>query len=126
MKRIWQNALPKGYLVAQLVAVGSKNPNQIVWPTAKDNDPKQKFKTEEFIAAVVKEVKSKHKIDETKVFALGWSSGGPPVYSSMLTKELAAERRVRGDVGIRVPRNCRRSAARSGRNIFCFNRPTIR
>src|SRR5437870_2782572 len=51
VKRIWQNALPKGYLVAQLVAVQSKNPNQIVWPTAKDVDPKQKFKTEEFINA---------------------------------------------------------------------------
>ena len=87
IKRIWQNALPKGYLVAQLVAVGSKNPNQIVWPTAKDAEPKQKFKTEEFIGAVVKDVKGKCKIEDAKVFALGWSSGGPPIYSSMLTKD---------------------------------------
>jgi len=87
VKRIWQNALPKGYLVAELVAVESNNPNQIVWPTAKDVEPKQKFKTEGFIDAVVKDIKSKQKIDEAKVFALGWSSGGPAVYASMLTKD---------------------------------------
>lgn len=87
IKRIWKNMLPAGYLVAELVAVPSANPNQIVWPTAKDKDPKQKFTTESFIANVVKDVKSKHRIDETKVFAMGWSSGGPAVYSSSLTKD---------------------------------------
>jgi predicted esterase len=87
VKRIWQNALPDGYLVAQLVAVPSDMKNQIVWPTAKDKDPKQNFTTEQFIEAVVKEVKSKHKIDERRVFALAWSSGGPAVYASMLSKD---------------------------------------
>ena len=87
VKRMWKNALPEGYLVAQLVAVESKNPNQIVWPTSKDNEPKQKFKTEAFISAVVSEIKTKHKIDESKVFALAWSSGGPAVYADSLTKD---------------------------------------
>jgi len=87
VKHIWKNALPDGYLVAQLVAVPSNNPKQIVWPTAKNNDPKQKFKTEQFIDAVVKEVKAKHKIDDAKVFALAWSSGGPAVYASALSKD---------------------------------------
>ena len=87
VKRIWQNALPPGYLVAQLVAVGSENKNQIVWPTAKDNEPRQKFKTEEFIRNVVNEVKAKHKIDESKIYALAWSSSGPAVYATMLSKE---------------------------------------
>jgi predicted esterase len=87
VKRIWKNALPDGYLVAQLVAVSSDNKNQIVWPTAKDNEPKQKFKTEQFIASVASEIKAKHKIDESKIFALAWSSGGPAVYASYLSKE---------------------------------------
>src|SRR5215217_227700 len=87
VKRIWQNALPEGYLIAQLVAVPSDNPKQIVWPTAKDVEPKQKFKTEEFIAAIVKDVGAKQKIDDAKVFALGWSSGGPAVYAAALAKE---------------------------------------
>jgi poly(3-hydroxybutyrate) depolymerase len=67
--------------------VVSDKKNQIVWPTAKDTEPKQKFKTEQFIEAVVKDVKAKQKIDENKVFALGWSSGGPAVYASALQKD---------------------------------------
>jgi predicted esterase len=86
IKRIWQNALPQGYLVAQLVAVPSNNQNQIVWPTAKSHDPKQKFTSEDFIAGVIKEVAAKHKIDDSKIFALGWSSGGPAVYAATLMK----------------------------------------
>jgi predicted esterase len=85
VRRIWQNALPAGYLVAQLVAVPSDRQNQIVWPTAKDREPKQKFTTEDFIKAVVTEVKSKHKINDEQVYALTWSSGGPAVYASSLT-----------------------------------------
>jgi predicted esterase len=86
VKRIWQNALPQGYLVAELVAVSSDNKNQIVWPAARDSDPKQKFKTEEFVANVVKDVKAKQKIDETKIYAMGWSSSGPALYATMLGK----------------------------------------
>src|SRR4051812_44764859 len=62
VKRIWKNGLPEGFLVAQLVAVPSENKNQIVWPTAKDKEPKQKFTTEDFIKAVVADVKARHKI----------------------------------------------------------------
>ena len=86
MKNIYANALPEGYLVAQLVAVPSKNPNQIPWPTAKSKDPKQNFTTESFIANVVKDVKAKHKIDDARVFTLSWSSGGPAAYTASLTK----------------------------------------
>src|SRR2546429_1106609 len=87
VKRIWKNALPDGYLIAELVAVESKDPKQFVWPTAMDIETKQKFKTEEFIASVVKEVTAKYKIDESRVFALGWSSGGPAVYASSVSKD---------------------------------------
>jgi predicted esterase len=87
VKRIWKNALPPGSLIAQLLAVPSDNPKQIVWPTAKAPDPKQTFATEDFLAAVVKDVKAKQPINEAKVFALAWSSGGPAVYTAMLLKE---------------------------------------
>src|SRR5688500_12062758 len=63
VKRISKNALPDGYLVVQLVAVPSKNPRQIVWPTVKTKDAKQTFTTESFIANVVSAIKAKHKID---------------------------------------------------------------
>src|SRR5687768_1526192 len=56
VKRIYANGLPENYLVAQLVAVPSKNPSQTVWPTAKSPDPKQTFTTEDFIKAVALDV----------------------------------------------------------------------
>ena len=88
IRRIYRNALPeKKYLVGQLVAVESKNKNQVVWPTAKSKDPKQTFATEMFIANVVKEIKAKHKINDAEVFTLSWSSGGPPAYAASMTKE---------------------------------------
>src|SRR5687767_14148171 len=68
VKRISKNALPDGYLMAQLVAVPSKNRNQIVWPTAKLADKKQTFTTESFITDVVAEVIAKHKVDAERVF----------------------------------------------------------
>src|SRR5687767_2814483 len=87
VKRIYKNALPKGYLVAQLVAVPSKNPRQIVWPTVKTKDAKQTFTTESFIANVVSEIKAKHKIDAARVFTLSWSSGGPAAYAASISKD---------------------------------------
>jgi predicted esterase len=87
VKRIYKHAIPTGYLVAQLLAVPSKDPNQIVWPTAKWKAPKQTFTTESFIANVVREIKAKHAIDEQRVFTLSWSSGGPAAYSASLAKD---------------------------------------
>ena len=88
VKRIYANALPDGYLVAQLVAVPSKNPKQIVWPTAKTKDAKQTFTTESFIANVVADVRDKQKVkvDPARVFTLAWSSGGPAAYLASVAK----------------------------------------
>jgi len=53
-----RKALPKDYLVAQLVAVPSDDQDQVVWPTETLKDKKQDFPTQQFIANVVKEVKA--------------------------------------------------------------------
>ncbi len=87
VKRIWQNVLPEGYLVAELVAAPIEDQNQIVWPTNRDKDRKQSFSTEDFIKAVIADVKAKQKINDAKSFAFGWSSGGPAVYAASLMKE---------------------------------------
>jgi len=87
VKRIYKNAVPDGYLMAELVAVSSKNPNQIVWPTAKLTDKKQTFATEAFISNVVAELKAKHKIDASRVFTLSWSSGGYAAYVASIAKD---------------------------------------
>ena len=80
-----QQSLPEGYLVAQLVAVPSDDPRQIVWPTERLRHRKQAFSTQQFIENVVKEVKAKQKVDDAKVFTLGWSSSGSAAYASVLT-----------------------------------------
>jgi predicted esterase len=87
VKNIQASALPEGYLVAQLVAVPSRNQNQIVWPTAKSKDAKQTFTTESFIVGVVDDVKKAAKIDPEKIFTLSWSSGGPAAYAVSVAKD---------------------------------------
>lgn len=87
VKRIWKNALPQGFLVAQLVAVSSNNKQQIVWPTTRTKDPKQDFPTEQFIRNVIDDVKKLHTVDDGRIYAMGWSSGGPAVYACALAKD---------------------------------------
>jgi len=78
-------ALSDEYLLAELVAPKwSDDQNRIVWPTEKTKDPKAKFTTEAFIDSVVADVKSNHKIDDKHIYALGWSSGGPPLYAAAM------------------------------------------
>ena len=86
-RRIAKNALPPGYLVAQLVAVAwtPEQAEQIVWPTATNRPAKVGFTTEEFVEAVIADVSRTKKIDPRYVFVLGWSSGGPPAYALSLS-----------------------------------------
>lgn len=86
-QRIAEHALPDGFLVAQLVSKKWTDNQQIVWPTATNRVPRQKFTTEQFIDAVIKDVKAKHKLDDQRVYALAWSSSGPAIYAAMLRKE---------------------------------------
>ncbi len=88
-KRIYKFALDSNYLVAQLVAPKWSEDQQIVWPTQKNPEARAQFTTEQFIEAVIADVKKRHPIDARYVFALGWSSGGPPVYSAALQKDTA-------------------------------------
>jgi predicted esterase len=89
VKRIYKNAVPDGYLVAQPVAVKWADDQQIVWPTEATRKlvPAAKFSTEAFVEAVIEDVASKHKIDPKRVFTLSWSSSGPAAYPISLTSK---------------------------------------
>jgi predicted esterase/tRNA A-37 threonylcarbamoyl transferase component Bud32 len=86
IKRIHQNALPTGYLVAQMVAPkwDDKQFAQIVWPTDRNPYPTMKFSTEAFVSAVILEIEKHHKVDGRCIFTLSWSSGGPAAYAVSL------------------------------------------
>ncbi len=89
VKRIYKHALPRGYLVAQLVAVKRTGRQKITWPTRASRVEGGKFPTEDFVDAVLKDVKAAHKLDQRYVFTLSWSSGGPAAYAISLAKKKA-------------------------------------
>jgi predicted esterase len=84
VKRIYKNAVPEGYVLAQPVAVKWAEKQEIVWPTDKNRVEGMKFTTEEFIAAVIKDVGGKYKLDPERTFTLSWSSSGPAAYAASL------------------------------------------
>jgi predicted esterase len=85
VKRIFKNATPAGYVVAQPVAVKWTEKQTVVWPTARVKAEGMKFSTEEFTEALVTDVSSRHKIDPARVFTLSWSSSGPAAYAASLS-----------------------------------------
>ena len=104
VRRIAMNALPPGYLVAELVAISwtPEQAEQIVWPTSTNRPAQVGFTTEEFVEAVIADISRTKKIDPRYVFVLGWSSGGPPVYASSLSPSTARHGLVRGHVGVQT------------------------
>jgi len=84
VKRILKFGLPPGYLVAQAIAPKWTKAQKIVWPTRKICVEKQQFSTEEFIEAIVTDVRKRKKVDDRSIFCMGWSSSGPAVYAIAL------------------------------------------
>lgn len=80
VKRIYQNAVPKGFLVVQPVAVKWKPDQQIIWPTEAAQVAGMKFSTEEFVEEILETLAKTRRIDASRVFTLTWSSSGPAAY----------------------------------------------
>ncbi|CAN5170993.1 hypothetical protein BH10PLA2_BH10PLA2_34930 [soil metagenome] len=85
VKRIYKNAVPEGFVLAQPVAVKWNDKQEIVWPTAKNTVKDMKFSTEEFVDAVIKDVGDQHKLDPQRIYTLTWSSSGPAAYAISLS-----------------------------------------
>ena len=89
VQRIYENALPANYLIAQLVAPrwSDEQANQLVWPTKLSPWEGMKFSTEEFISSVIDDVKKRCTIDDKHIFTLSWSSSGPAAYAASLDEK---------------------------------------
>ena len=85
-QRIHANHTPANYLSIQLVAPVWNDNQDVVWPTNQSNPEKARFTTEQFIKDVVDDVAKKVKVNRKYILAMGWSSGGPPIYSASMTK----------------------------------------
>jgi predicted esterase len=96
ISNVAKRGLPQGYLVGQLVAPqwSEEQAKELVWPIERNARPEAQFTTEAFIKAAVEDVKGRRQINEKRVFALGWSSGGLPVYAAAA----AADSPLRGAV----------------------------
>jgi predicted esterase len=86
VRRIYKNALGDKFLVAQPVAFKWHASQKIVWPTKVNPTDSQKFATEDFIEAVIQDVKKHYKINNRNIFTLSWSSSGPAAYAISLQK----------------------------------------
>ncbi|QGQ32323.1 alpha/beta hydrolase [Gimesia maris] len=87
VKRIFENALSDDFVLAQPIAKKWTADPKVVWPTKNSQTAKVKYTTEELIAAVIKDVSGKQKIDSRRIYLLAWSSGGPAAYATLLQKE---------------------------------------
>jgi predicted esterase len=122
VKRIYRNAVPRDFVLAQLVAVESKDPKQIVWPTQKSPHPKQTFTTERFIDAAIEDVKGRVKIDERRIYALAWSSSGPAVYAATL-RNGSPLRGAFVAMSVFVPANLPPLAGAKGKRFYLLQSP---
>ena len=91
VRRIHKNALDGSWLIAEAVAPkwDERQFQQVVWPTAGSRYPAAKFTTEGFIRDIIADAKARAKIDPRRVILLGWSSGGPACYATVLRKDSA-------------------------------------
>jgi predicted esterase len=122
VKNIRRQALSDDYVAVQLVSVKWRDDQTIVWPTKTVPAKDAKFTTEEFFAAVHAEVKGKWKPDPKYVFALGWSSGGPPVYTLAL-QEKAVVTGAYVAMSVFKPDELPKLAAAKGRPFFIDHSP---
>lgn len=125
VRRIYKNALSKEYVVAQLVAVKWTAQQQIVWPTGKLPVAGQEFSTEEFIEAVIEDVKAKYVIDANHIFTLSWSSGGPAAYAYSLGEQKSATGSFIA-MSVFKPKNLPPLSSAGGHGYFLLHSPTDR
>jgi beta-lactamase regulating signal transducer with metallopeptidase domain/predicted esterase len=87
-RRITRHALPPGTIAAELVAPAwIDDPDRRVWPTDARHPEQAEFSTEEFIRAVVADVKRALPVDDNRIYTLGWSSSGPALYADAMTPD---------------------------------------
>ncbi len=87
VQRIAMYAAPAGFLVVQPVAPRWAEDQFIIWPSERAPVKDQQFTTEQFIAAVLDDVRAAHEVDEDRLLLMGWSSSGPVVYNMLCAEQ---------------------------------------
>ena len=87
VKELYKDSLDKKFVVAQLVAVRWDRKQKITWPTETNKVEGQLFSTEEFIEAVIEDVRDKYKINNQRIFTLCWDNSGQACYTASVRKD---------------------------------------
>ena len=87
VKEIYKDSFDKNFIVAQLVAKRWNRKQRITWPTETDKVDGQLFSTEEFIEAVIADVRSKYNINKQQIFSFCWDSAGQAGYMASVRKD---------------------------------------
>ena len=87
VKELYKNSLDKKFIAAQLVAPRWDRKQRIIWPTETNKVQGQLFSTEEFIEAVIEDVRSKYKINNQRIFTLCWDNSGQAGYMASVRKD---------------------------------------
>jgi predicted esterase len=90
VRSIHRESLGGRLAVAQLIAPKFTPEQQITWPTHENPVAEMTFTTEDLAGKVIEDIAAKLKIDRERVYLLGWSSGGPACYATILQKESPA------------------------------------
>ena len=122
VKNIQQGALGGKFAVAQPLAKKWRHNQQIVWPTLRNRTPGMKYATEELVAAVIKDATAKQPVEREQIYLLGWSSGGPACYATMLQKESPAAGAVIA-MSVYKPDSLPDVANAADRSFYIFHSP---
>jgi predicted esterase len=123
LQRTLKNALPDDSVIAELVAPKwSDAKDRIVWPTQLLKDPAMGFSTEQFAQAVIADAAKHVNVDPKRIDALGWSSGGPPVYT-MAVMDHSPLRGAFVAMSVFKPETLPPMSGAAGRRVYILHSP---
>jgi predicted esterase len=122
VESIATDSLSDQYLVAELIAPPWSGSNEIVWPKEKELAKGAPLATEKFIDAVVADVGKIHKLDPRHIYALGWSSSGPPVYATAMRAKTPLTGAFIA-MSVFHPQECPPAANAKGRAFYILHSP---
>jgi len=119
---IHANALGEDFVLAQPLAKQWTDDQVIVWPTSKAKVEKVGYTTEKLIAAVIKDVGEKTKVDPKRVYLLGWSSSGPAVYATLMKRNAPVAGGIAA-MSIYKPGLLPKPAGAKGKSVYILHSP---
>ena len=84
VRRIYKHTLDSSWIIVEPIAFQWTPAQQIVWPKKGDKVDGAMFTTEDFVDAIIDDVKKRTEINERHVVTLSWSSSGPAAYALAL------------------------------------------